>query len=134
MKKIIVLVIAVALLMTGCLDTAEDRAFEVSERKREEREQYWHEQEIYDEAFQAGYEAACEEFCMDGDPQNGGYYEGFKEGYRQYRYDALRDTDTRDDLFYDIFEQYCDGGELADYIDDVYLGWREYMSNGQALK
>lgn len=84
MKKVVVLVVVVALLMTGCLETAEDRAFEASERKREEREQYWHEQEIYDEAFQAGYEAACEEFCLDGDPQSGGYYEGLAEAENYY--------------------------------------------------
>lgn len=88
----------------------------------------------YEDGSRAGYKSAANEFCYQGDPQYGGWDEGYKAGREDYRRDIFNDTQERQDFMYDFFETYCDDTAFSDYVDDVYVGWRKYMSKGRALR
>lgn len=91
-------------------------------------------QKGYNEGRKEGYNTAVKEFCFDGDPQYGGWYEGYETGKEDYKHAIFSDTEERRDFIYDFFETYCDDTEFSDYVDREYAGWRKGMSDDRALK
>lgn len=88
----------------------------------------------FSDGYDVGYDVAAEEFCYEGDPQYGGWDEGYEAGYNQYPRDVFSITETTETFIYNLFEQYCDGAPIADEIDKAYYSWRRFMLEDRALR
>ena len=127
MRKILVLIVCVLLLASGCT-SYEDRLMQQAEDR-------WYKESKYNDAYQEGYEAASEYYSSSYD--NGysdGYKEGFEEGYDQYHRDIFNDDEVMLDFFYDFLERYCDSDEFAEKFDSNLEGWQKYMPKGRELR
>ena len=90
MKRIVIMIVALALIATGCFS---DPELSAQRRQDDEREKI----EIYNQGFNDGMAYA-------GDGYNEGYDEGYSEGYK----DGLDDATNREhyeQTIYDLFDR-----------------------------
>lgn len=127
MRKILILIVCVLLLASGCMSHEEKLIQQAEDR--------WLKESEYDKAYQEGYEAGRD--SLSSSYNNGyedGFNEGFAEGYAQYRRDVFNNNEVRLDFFYDFLERYCDSDEFAAEFDSNLEGWKKYMSSDRDLK
>ena len=72
MRKILVLIVCVLLLASGCMSHEEKLIQQAEDR--------WLKESEYDKAYQEGYEAAREKFSSS---YSTGYDDGYEEGYNE---------------------------------------------------
>ena len=84
MRKILVLIVCVLLLASGCT-SYEDRLMQQAEDR-------WYKESKYNDAYQEGYEAAREKFSSS---YSTGYDDGYEEGYEEGYNEAARQFDSK---------------------------------------